>query len=66
MVCVCVCVCAQVLTQVCSSSLVALVLEVALMKLGMYIIAAPACSLFDLLAYASYKFVGLVINTCVG
>jgi hypothetical protein len=56
----------QVLTQVSSSSIVALILEVIVLRLGMYALSIDACPLTDLVAYSGYKYVGLVLNTLAG
>ncbi|CAN0279807.1 unnamed protein product, partial [Ectocarpus fasciculatus] len=55
----------QVLTEVTSSCIVTQLLEVLLIRLGLYLLNSPAVVL-DLVAYTGYKYVGLCINMTVG
>jgi protein transport protein YIF1 len=55
------CVHTQVLVEVTSSAMMVYLLEVLLVRLGLYLIGAPAVML-DLVAYIGYKFVPLCIN----
>ncbi|CAN0037060.1 unnamed protein product [Ectocarpus sp. 12 AP-2014] len=55
----------EVLTEVTSSCIVTQLLEVLLIRLGLYLLNSPAVVL-DLVAYTGYKYVGLCINMTVG
>ncbi|CAM9549133.1 unnamed protein product [Scytosiphon promiscuus] len=55
----------EVLTEVTSSCVVTQLLEVLLVRLGLYLINSPAVIL-DLVAYTGYKYVGLCINMTLG
>ncbi|KAG5175818.1 hypothetical protein JKP88DRAFT_190214 [Tribonema minus] len=55
----------EVLVEVTSSAMVVQLLEVLLVRLGLYLLGAPAAML-DLVAFTGYKFVALCINMAVG
>ncbi len=55
----------EVLVEVTSSCLVMQVLEIAVIRLGLYLLQAPA-SVSDLLAVTGYKYVALNINMVLG
>eukprot|EP00904_Undaria_pinnatifida_P006697 jgi/Undpi1/3157/HiC_scaffold_15.g06531.m1 len=55
----------EVLTEVMSSCLVTHLLEVLLIRLGLYLLNSPAVVL-DLVAYTGYKYVGLCTNMIIG
>lgn len=55
----------EVLVEVTSSCLVMQLLEIAVIRLGLYLLQAPA-SLLDLLAVTGYKYVALNINMLLG
>lgn len=55
----------EVLVEITSSCLVMQVLEIALIRLGLYLLQAPA-SIMDLLAVTGYKYVALNINMVLG
>jgi len=56
----------EVLGVTASSALLALTLEVLLIKAGFYLIEEPSPWLFDLVAFCSYKYVGLIVCILVG
>ncbi|CAN0124073.1 unnamed protein product [Pylaiella littoralis] len=55
----------ETLTEVTSSCVVTQLLEVLLIRLGLYLLNSPAVVL-DLVAYTGYKYVGLCINMTLG
>ncbi|CAM9360628.1 unnamed protein product [Ascophyllum nodosum] len=55
----------EVLTEVTSSCIVTQLLQVLLIRLGLYLLNSPAVIL-DLVAYTGYQYVGLGINMTVG
>ncbi len=56
----------EVLTSTASSTLVWLCLELLLVKFGFYALDKAAPPLLDLLSYAGYKYVGLIIDVLAG
>ena len=56
----------EVLVTVTSSSLLTSTLELVFLKGGMYLTAAEGCTMLDLVAYAGYKYVGMVIIAVTG
>jgi len=55
----------EVLVQTSSKALVTAILELAVVKGGMYVLSVDAAPLLDLLAYSGYKYVGLCIVAVV-
>lgn len=56
----------EVLSSGMSSCIVMAILEVLLLQAGLYGVSGNMASWFDLTAYTSYKYVGLVVNLTVG
>jgi hypothetical protein len=56
----------EVLGMTASSGLAALLLELAILKTGFYVLSAFPVSLWDIVAYCGYKFVGIVVTMLAG
>lgn len=49
-----------------SASLGTQALEIAAIKLALFLVSAPQLPLLDLVAFTGYKYMGCVVNTLVG
>eukprot|EP00871_Galdieria_phlegrea_P004623 jgi/Galph1/5161/GphlegSOOS_G3817.1 len=56
----------EIMGTIASSSLAAVVLEVLLVKLGLFLVGSKQGAWLDLVSYSGYKFVGLVFVTIIG
>lgn len=56
----------EVLGDVVTASIVTQVLEIGLLKAGMWFTKVPSVPVLDLVAYTGYKYLGLTINTVMG
>ncbi|GJD11710.1 Protein transport protein yif1 [Galdieria sulphuraria] len=56
----------EIMGSMASSCLASIVLEVLLVKLGLFLIGSKEGAWLDLVAYSGYQFVGLVFTTVVG
>jgi hypothetical protein len=55
----------DVLISAMSNSFFATLLEVIIIKVGLYVISSDA-PLFDVVSYSSYKYVGMILNALIG